>query len=88
MSEHELETLMARLREELSRMDEDQGEARQRLEGLLANLEHRLAHPREDNEDSELIETLQAAIERFEIEHPRATGIVNQIMVTLSSMGI
>ena len=30
MSEHELETLMARLREELSRMDEDQGEARQR----------------------------------------------------------
>ena len=31
---------------------------------------------------------LRDAIERFEVEHPRATGVVNDIMVVLSNMGI
>ena len=31
---------------------------------------------------------LRETVERFEIEHPRATGILNDIMVMLGSMGI
>ncbi|NIT59402.1 MAG: DUF4404 family protein, partial [Aliifodinibius sp.] len=31
---------------------------------------------------------LKEAINRFETEHPRTTAILNDIMVTLSNMGI
>ena len=35
-----------------------------------------------------LAESLRQTIEKFEVEHPRATGILNDILVKLSSMGI
>lgn len=35
-----------------------------------------------------LIGSIEETVERFEVEHPRATAILNDIMVKLSSMGI
>ena len=39
-------------------------------------------------EDEALMDSLRESVERFEVEHPRATGILNNIMVMLSNMGI
>lgn len=41
-----------------------------------------------DNNHESLIDSIKATIEKFETDHPRATAILNDIMVTLSNMGI
>jgi len=41
-----------------------------------------------NEEKNNLIEKIKAAVDHFETEHPRATAILNDIMVTLSNMGI
>ena len=88
MTEHDLKALLEQLRIELDDLDHGASEKRERLQGLLAALEHRLANPREDNEDEALQDTLSGALTRFEAEHPRITDLLNRIMVSLSAMGI
>lgn len=88
MSTEDLQSLIARLRSEIESLGPGDHEARERLNGLVSDLEHRLDHPREDNQDEDLMHGLKDAIERFEVEHPRATGIVNDIMVMLGNLGI
>ena len=73
---------------EIDAVESDRPEVRERLDGLLAELNQRLEHPREDNQDEDFLERVQASIEHFEVEHPRATGILNDLMMKLSSMGI
>lgn len=36
----------------------------------------------------ELVQTLQREAEEFEVEHPRITALVNQVMTSLSNLGI
>lgn len=85
MSEHELNALLEQLRSEMDAVEHGAHEDKERLEGLVASLEHRLANPREDNEDEELLRTLSDALTRYEAEHPRITGVLTRI---LSALGI
>ena len=39
-------------------------------------------------QDEGVLTSVREAIEHFETDHPRATAILNDIMVTLSNMGI
>ena len=41
-----------------------------------------------EDEHHGLMQNLRDAVSHFETEHPRATAILNDIMVTLSNMGI
>ena len=88
MSTEDLNLLAERLRSEIDALDSTHGEARERLDALHAELVQRLEHPREDNQDEDLLENIKTHIEAFEVAHPRATGILNDLMVTLSNMGI
>ncbi len=88
MSTQELQSLVERLRAEREALEGDFGPHHERLDALAADLEHRLEHPREDNQDEDLLERLREGVEHFEVEHPRVTGILNDLMVALSSMGI
>ena len=88
MSTDDLNLLAERLRAEINALDSSHEAAREGLEALHAELVQRLEHPREDNQDEDLLERIRTNIEAFEIEHPRATGILNDLMVTLSNMGI
>ena len=88
MGESELQALLTRLAAEVDMMAETSDPHHTHLEGLLGEITHTLANPRESNQDARLMNTLIRSVERLEVEHPRATGIVNEILVRLANMGI
>lgn len=88
MSDTELNRLAAELKAELADLEDSPEVARERLRALHEELEQRLAHPREDNQDEQLIAQLTEAISAFEASHPRATAILNQVLQSLANLGI
>jgi hypothetical protein len=88
VSTEELGVIAQRLRAEIDALDAGEIEARTRFDALHQELVQRLEHPREDNQDSDLIERLREEVAAFEAAHPRATGILNDVLVTLGNMGI
>ena len=87
MSEDKLREELERLRTEAANLAEDDTAGRERLDKVIEQLEKRLAEDQE-NDDETLFDQLHESISHFETEHPRATAILNDIMVTLSNMGI
>lgn len=88
MSHAELENALARLRVELDALGPEAGAARVALGSLIAEIESELKHLEQDDRAASLGERVRRQLERFEIEHPRITGILNEVMVTLSNIGI
>ncbi len=88
MSHDELNELVRRLKTEVASMEATDHEARTRLQSLIADLEARLTEDATHDGDDDLLDSLRESVERFEVEHPRATGIINQIMLMLGNMGI
>ena len=86
MKNHQLHEDLNRLRAEINQLAADKVESREKLNKLIGELEAKMENPDED--DERLIDNLKDAIKHFEAEHPRATTILNDIMVTLSNMGI
>jgi hypothetical protein len=77
-----------KLRAELDKLGPLDEAVRARLTGLLADLERRLADPAAGEDDDGLIANVRESVEQFEVEHPRTTAILNDIMLALSNMGI
>ncbi len=80
----ELDTLRA----ELERSVAHDSPARPRIEAVLRDLENHLAESAPENSRADVLSGLRGAVRHFEAEHPRATAILNDIMVVLSNMGI
>lgn len=60
-----------------------------RLTGLIAEIELQLNEPILVTDDPQtLIDQVDNMVTTFEQEHPRVAGILNNIMVTLSNMGV
>lgn len=87
MSKEALRNDLEKLRSELNEPFDSRPESREKLNNLLNDLESRL-ESEDYGEDHNLLESIRDYISRFETEHPRATAILNDIMVTLSNMGI
>lgn len=89
MSEEKINNALEELRREVERLEVGDSEARERLTNLIENLEQNLK-PSEVSEDGHqgLIDDVKEVVTHFEVEHPRVTGILNDIMMTLSNMGI
>ena len=87
MTSRKLNSDLERLREEINHLAADDVDSRKRLNRLISRLEAKLENP-DAGEDDSLMKNLRDAIAHFETEHPRATAILNDIMVTLSNMGI
>lgn len=83
-SKRKLDEDLKRLRSELENADEA---TRKRMEALVEKVEQRLAEG-EGKAAQGLLQELEEEIMQFEIEHPRLTAILNDLMVTLSNMGI
>ena len=90
MSHEDLQQLITELKAEIDALGENDQAARERLAALVADLERRLEDPQDADLESHdaFMDGIRETVERFEVEHPRATGVLNNIMVALGSMGI
>ena len=87
MPENQLRQELEKLRTEAANADNDH-ESVVRLQTLITEIEKKLAHPEDTDQHDTLVSEIKESINHFETEHPRATGILNDIMVVLSNMGI
>lgn len=87
MANSKLQIDLERLRDAINQVAKDDIETRERLDRIINDLEAKL-ETGDEEENEGLIQDIREAIENFEAEHPRATAILNDIMVTLSNMGI
>jgi len=88
MTNENLKKDLDKLRGEINSVAGNDPHAKQRLNSLISNLEKRLEDSALAEDDDGLLENIREEISNFEAEHPRATAILNDIMVTLSNMGI
>jgi hypothetical protein len=86
MSEQKINEAIGALREEGDRLDNP--ESKQRLTNLVDNIEQYVDYSGVSEEHQDLVEDVKEAIVHFEVEHPSITGILNEVMMTLSNMGI
>jgi F0F1-type ATP synthase membrane subunit b/b' len=86
MDRRELPELLEQLRRELAASRGDRA-TREHLEKLIDEIEARLEDSTTERHES-LLERIAEAVEEFETTHPRATAILNEIMMTLSNLGI
>lgn len=62
---------------------------KRRLANLIAEIEQQLAEPRlVTGKPETLVDQVDNMVTTFEQEHPQVAGILNNIMLTLSNMGI
>lgn len=88
MDNEQLRDSLEQLRAEINQTGADGQEARRKLNDLISDIEHGLDNPDDHEHRATVVASMNDAIAQFEVEHPRATGILNHIMVTLSNMGI
>ncbi len=91
MSEQQLKEQLEHLRALVNEIGAGRPDSLERLNRLVSDIEDRLiedrwADPGATRPDAS--DAVREAIRHFEVEHPRATAVLNDIMVTLSNMGI
>ncbi len=88
MPNNKLHDELEKLRTEVNEITDTNDEAKQKLISLISDLEKKLSEPDDIEHHHNLIQNVKNVISHFETDHPRATAILNDIMVTLSNMGI
>ncbi len=88
MTEKNVSQALAELRSQIDQLAASDSAARTRLESLISDIEDNVHLLESGEHQVHLIGDLREAISEFEVEHPRLTGILNDIMVALSNLGI
>ena len=88
MTNTKLQEELEKLREEANNIAVGNDEAREKLNLLISDIEKKLEAPADEIDRKDLLQGIKDAIGQFESEHPRATAILNDIMITLGNMGI
>lgn len=86
MSEQQLREQLEHLRALVNEIGAERPDSLERLNRLVSDIEDRLED--RDATRPDATDAVREAIRHFEVEHPRATAVLNDIMVTLSNMGI
>jgi hypothetical protein len=87
VSDEQLRQSLTELRSELERLEAEEAEVRERLDALITGVEMRLSTPSDIAHHHSLVRDLRRSILQLEVSHPRATGILNQIMAALGNIG-
>ena len=87
MNKTQLHDSVESLRTQIGQLDEVDAESRERLRGLLQQIEQELERD-SGAADPTMHDTLLQIAEAYEIEHPRISATVRDIMTKLMSMGI
>ncbi len=61
---------------------------KERLSELILDIERQITGTVVESEPHTLVEQVDVMVSRFEGDHPTVAGILNNIMVTLTSMGV
>ena len=88
MTKPTLDSDLKKLRREVNSLVSTNDDTKEKLNVLINDIEQKISTPDDDAQHNNLTENLKDAIAQFETEHPRATAILNDIMVSLSNMGI
>jgi len=88
MTDIKLQEELEKLRNEVNDIAVGNDEAREKLNLLISDIEKKLEGQADEIQHNNLLQGIKDAIGQFESEHPRATAILNDIMITLSNMGI
>lgn len=83
----DLRELIDQLRHEVESLPSGDVKARQRLNGIIGELDKRLEEPHTEGHHS-LVRELQDSIAVLEARHPDTTTLLNNIMMALANMGI
>lgn len=87
MAEKEINEALFTLRREVEQIEDRHPELKDKLDALLTQLEEKL-ETTEDTHQLHLMDDLKEAVSKFEVEHPTATGVLSELMLTLSNLGI
>ncbi|GJM04815.1 MAG: hypothetical protein DHS20C09_08060 [marine bacterium B5-7] len=74
------------LKKELDQISIEDGSAKDHINALIEEIQDLNEQSSEDKDF--VINKLKQSIAHFETEHPRTTAILNDIMMTLSNIGI
>ena len=80
-----LDEKITSLKKEVENLSVDNDTTKEHINELIKEIES-LNGATDEKED--VIDKIKSSIDHFEAEHPRATAILNDIMVMLSNMGI
>jgi len=87
MSQEDLHQLLNKLRAELQRLDASSDTHRD-LNKLTFSIEQQIEMLDDRKRQISLVENIEILIEKFEVEHPRITSILNDVMMKLMNLGI
>lgn len=59
-----------------------------KLSNLITDIEGQLSEPQLGGDGTSLVEQVEGMVSGFESDHPTVTGILNNIIIALSSMGV
>ena len=92
MSDEKLRALVQQLRDELDAIDVDASSAKDSLAAFANHVQYLTGEAREEApspDDVQLgMDQGMDLVQQLEVEHPKATAILNEIMVVLGNMGI
>lgn len=83
-----LQQHLQQLRDQLAQNSSMSNEERAQLNALTQELELQLAREAGGVPDESLVDGVNLAVERFEVEHPALTGTLRNILQSLANMGI
>ena len=90
MSKESLTAHLEALKSEINALTGDNEADRERLATLIQQIEDQIdvEIATEEEEEPVTVDSLRHMAEKFEVEHPKITKAINEIMTTLSNMGI
>lgn len=87
MTEQRIQQNLEKLRAELDKIGDTDAQVSERINRLINEIEQGFVEVQNFG-GHKLMDNITETITQFEAEHPRTTAILNDIMVTLSNMGI
>lgn len=88
MSQQKLNDAIDELKAQIAALELGDTQAKEKLQSLVEGLEEKIRSPEDTTHHHSLVEEVRDSVEHFEVEHPRLTAILNDLMMTLSNMGI
>lgn len=89
MSQEDIKILLNKLKEEIRSLEVN-SVMYQEIISLISDIENQalLQKDEKEKEEASLIDNIRNYIGEFEVEHPRITNVLNDIMIKLISIGV